>query len=69
MPTSVLDAIKMGMWDFEPTKVESTGYQSTRALPGSDEKLDVLAERLRNGLPLWHPSDSRCYADLTGDRD
>lgn len=69
MPTSVLDAIKMGVWDYEPPKVEAAGYQSTRALPGSHEKLDVLAERLRSGLPLWHPRDSRNYADLTGDRD
>jgi hypothetical protein len=69
VPTSVLDAIKLGVWDFEPPKVEAGGYESTRALPGSDEKLDVLAERLRSGLPLWHPRDSRNYADLTGDRD
>jgi hypothetical protein len=32
-------------------------------MPGSAEKLDVLAERLRMGLPLWHPRDRRCYDD------
>jgi hypothetical protein len=26
-------------------------------LPGSREKIDVLAERARRGLPLWHRSD------------
>lgn len=69
MPISVLDAVKMGLWDYEPPKVEEAGYQPTRALPGSDEKLAILAERLKKGLPLWHSSDSRNYADLTGDED
>lgn len=59
----------MGVWDYEPPKVDAGGYQSTRALPGTDEKLSILAERLQKGLPLWHPSDSRCYADLTGDKE
>ncbi len=69
MPISVLDAVKMGLWDYEPPKVAKELYSSTRALPGSNEKLAVLAERLRLGLPLWHPSDSRNYADLTGDTE
>ncbi|MEX1041030.1 MAG: hypothetical protein WDZ51_10385 [Pirellulaceae bacterium] len=63
MPNSVLDAIKMGIWDFEPQKVESQSFDSTPALPGSNEKLDVLAQRLATGLPLWHPSDRRWYDD------
>jgi len=29
----------------------------TKAKPGSDEKIDVLAGRLMAGLPLWHPDD------------
>jgi hypothetical protein len=69
VPISVLDAVKMGLWDYEPPKVEEAGYDPTRALPGSNEKLAILAERLKMGLPLWHPSDSRNYADLTGDED
>jgi hypothetical protein len=32
-------------------------YRATRALPGTREKIDVLADRARQGLPLWHPSD------------
>ena len=32
-------------------------------MPGTAEKLDVLAERLQQGLPLWHPSDRRSYDD------
>ena len=67
MPTSVLEAIKMGIWDFEPDEVESSNYDSTGAMPGTDEKLAVLAERVRRGLPLWHSSDRRSYDDSDGD--
>jgi hypothetical protein len=57
MAKSVLDAIKSGFWDFEPKSAGSSQYPSTQAMPGTDEKVDVLAERVRQGLPLWHPSD------------
>ena len=59
MPRSVLDAIKLGKWDFEPERVRIETFSQTDALPGSHEKLSVLAERVRLGLPLWHPSDRR----------
>lgn len=67
MPISVIDAVKMGQWDFEPRQLEASQYKSTRAMPGSDEKLNVMAERLRRGLPLWHPSDRRCFDDRDDD--
>lgn len=57
MPHSVLDAIKLGLWDFEPQELESNRYQATGAMPGTNAKLSILAERVRQGLPLWHPSD------------
>ncbi len=57
MPKSVLEAIRMGLWDFEPPEVESSDYDGTDAMPGTREKLEVLAERVRAGLPLWHPRD------------
>jgi len=61
---SVIDAIKDGLWDYEP---EEPGKQqqtpATNALPGSKEKLNILAERLRSGEPLWNPSDRMCYRD------
>ncbi len=60
---SVLDAIKLGQWDFEPGDVDQRKYDSTLALPGSDEKLAIMAERLKRGLPLWHPRDRRCWND------
>jgi hypothetical protein len=69
VPISVLDAVKMGLWDYEPPAVDDTRFDSTRALPGSDEKLAILAQRLRQGLPLWHSNDCRNYSDLRGERD
>jgi hypothetical protein len=58
-----LDAIKMGLWDFEPTSVDQTNYSPTGAMPGSQEKIEVLADRARNGLPLWHDLDRTDYDD------
>ncbi len=62
MPQSVLDAIKSGNWKFEPQEFMAVNdFNSTSALPGTDKKLEVLAERIRNGLPLWHPEDRLTY--------
>jgi hypothetical protein len=69
VPISVLEAVKLGLWDYEPPKVDDGNYSSTRALPGSNEKLAVLAERLESGLPLWHPNDPLNYADAIGERE
>ncbi|MEC7567003.1 MAG: hypothetical protein VX738_15075, partial [Planctomycetota bacterium] len=63
VPNSVLDAIKMGIWDFEPTGQQEDDYEPTASLPGSGEKLAILSERVREGLPLWHPEDRRTYDD------
>jgi hypothetical protein len=60
---SVLEAIRHGQWDFEPTEVDEEEYLSTAALPGSNEKITTLAERAEEGLPLWHSGDRRCYDD------
>ena len=61
MVKSVLEAIKQGVWDFEPQTVEEKSFDATRAMPGTDEKLEVLAERVRSGLPLWHGGDRTDY--------
>ncbi len=63
MPESVLDAIRQGNWDFEPAEMCEEEYESTSALPGSDEKIGELATRAREGLPLWHPADRICFDD------
>ena len=47
MPSSILDAIKLGIWDFDPEDQDATrgeDYEPTSSLPGSDEKLAVLSE-------------------------
>jgi hypothetical protein len=58
---SVLEAIKQGDWYFEPVAVPDEEFDSTGAVPGSSEKLSILADRVRDGLPLWHARDRRDY--------
>jgi hypothetical protein len=60
---SVLEAIRLGQWDYEPREVDQRQFDSTVAMPGSDEKLAIMAERLEHGLPLWHPRDRRSWDD------
>jgi hypothetical protein len=50
--------------DFVP--VETEDFVSTDAPAGSPAKLEVLAERVRRGLPLWHADDRSDYSGLTG---
>ncbi|MBX3432954.1 MAG: hypothetical protein KF847_06520 [Pirellulales bacterium] len=63
MSKSVLQAIRDGEWEFEPSPVEPRRYSPTRAMPGTDEKLAVMAERIAAGLPLWHREDCTDYDD------
>lgn len=60
---NVLDAIREGDWFFEPKEVDARQYQATSAVPGTQEKLAVLAERARAGLPLWHQADRVDYEE------
>ena len=63
MPNSVIEAIQQGIWDYEPKDTEANDFDSTDALPGSNEKLSILASRLSSGKPLWHPEDRLTYGD------
>jgi hypothetical protein len=58
---SVLDAIREGDWYFEPESVDPSYFHATTAIPGTREKLDVLAARAKTGLPLWHEGDRADY--------
>jgi hypothetical protein len=58
---SVLDAIRDGMWDYEPPQMTPEDYSSTKAMPGTKEKIATLAERAEMGLPLWHDYDRLEY--------
>ena len=42
--------------NFEPQT--SPDFVPTTAPAGSRQTIDVLAERIPRGLPLWHPEDS-----------
>jgi hypothetical protein len=53
----VIEAVKQGFWNFEPAELPFPQAQATDAVPGSEEKVAVLARRLEEGLPLWHPAD------------
>ena len=57
MPKSVLEAIKMGLWDYEPPEVEFSQFDASDAMPGTKDKLRTLAQRVENGLPLCHELD------------
>jgi hypothetical protein len=61
---SVLEAIREGNWDFEPMEADRSAFDATQAIPGTREKLKVLAERVRSGLPLWHERDRADYEEL-----
>lgn len=39
-----------------PPKDDPRWYP-TEAEPGSPEKMAMITERLKNGLPMWHPQD------------
>ena len=60
---NILDRIKQGEWDCEPESVGEELFDATRAMPGTGEKLSVLAARVQAGLPLWHGCDRTEYDD------
>jgi hypothetical protein len=50
--------------DFAPA--ESNEFEPTDAPAGSAEKIEILRNRVEQGLPLWHNEDRHDYAGLTG---
>lgn len=50
--------------DFVPVTTDE--FTPTEAPAGSRQKLDVMAERVRRGEPLWHADDRSDYSGLTG---
>ena len=50
--------------DFVP--VETEDFVGTDAPAGSRAKIQILAERVRQGAPLWHEDDRSDYSGLTG---
>jgi len=50
--------------DFAPKSNDA--FKATQAPAGTREKLEVLADRVRRGEPLWHDDDRGDYSGLTG---
>jgi len=50
--------------DFIPNAGDE--FIPTEAPAGSAEKIEVLAQRVERGEPLWHPKDRHDYRGLTG---
>ena len=63
MPHSIIEAIQRGRWDFEPKEIDTAQFDSTEAMPGTSEKVSILAERAESGLPLWHPADRLTFGE------
>jgi len=49
-------ALRYGVHDLE-ADVAETMFEPTDAMPGSPEKIEVLAKRLALGQPLFHSKD------------
>ena len=64
--TNVFDAILKYGHDEDFVPNQDDDFEATGCPAGSREKLDVLAERIRQGQPLWHPEDRADYSGLTG---
>lgn len=55
---SIFNAIsKSGNDKNFSAEIDEEQFDETRYMPGTQGKLDTLAERARLGLPLWHPKD------------
>ena len=50
--------------DFAP--VETDDFCATEAPAGSRAKIEILAQRVQSGEPLWHQEDRCDYSGLTG---
>jgi hypothetical protein len=50
--------------DFIP--FASVEFDETQAPAGTRAKLDVMADRVLRGEPLWHEEDRADYSGLTG---
>jgi len=44
----------------------SNYFAPTDALPGSQEKVEILRKRAEQGMPLWHPSDRVDFSGWKG---
>ena len=58
---NVFDEIEKVGHDEDFVPAVTPEFCRTDAPAGSADKVEVLAERVRKGLPLWHPEDRCSY--------
>jgi hypothetical protein len=63
---NVFDAILECGHDEDFSPAETDEFVATDAPAGSRAKIDILAERVLSGQPLWHQADRSDYSGLTG---
>lgn len=63
---NVFEEITLMGHDEEFVPAITPEFCPTDAPAGSSAKVEVLAERVRKGLPLWHPEDRCSYNGLIG---
>lgn len=63
---NVFDAILKYGHDEDFIPQESSEFSPTDAPAGSEEKIEILRQRVALGLPLWHDKDRVDYSGLTG---
>ncbi len=56
-------------WDNTADQKPPDHFKPTDAVPGSAEKLEVLARRVELGLPLWHEKDRKDYSKRSSEDD
>lgn len=52
--TNCIEAALAGDLDYAPKR---EGFEPTQARCGTREKVEVLAQRVLDGFPLWHEAD------------
>ena len=63
---NVFEAILESGHDEDFVPVETDDFAPTDAPAGSRSKIDMLAQRVQRGQPLWHQDDRSDYSGLTG---
>lgn len=64
--TNVFEAILKYGHDEDFAPHTSDDFSATDAPAGSNDKIEILRQRVAGGEPLWHEEDRIDYTGLTG---